>query len=464
MIAAPCKAEDRVAALRSYDILDTPSEAAFDDIVGLVSHVCEAPMALITLLDEARQWFKSKVGIALQESSLETSICAHAVQAGEGLFIVPDTKADPRFRDNYYVAGPPHVRFYAGARLETSTGIGIGMLCVLDVVPRELSDPQKEALRIMARQVMIQMELRRSIAGQTLALEEGKRVELELQRAKDEAVAANEAKNQFLASLSHELRTPLMPVLMTVGSLLQSSELTGEIREDLEMINRNVELETKLIDDLLDLTRIVHGKLELQLETVDVHSLLDHTMEICASELYKKQFSLNFELHAAQHHVRADSGRLQQVFWNLVKNAVKFTPAGGQIVISTHNDAEGRISVVVRDTGIGIDPEKLPILFNAFEQGEHDITRRFGGLGLGLAICKGVMDLHGGSLHAASEGEGLGATFTVGMLTAAETSDAGPSDASSASSGCPRSASFSWRITSTLRASLCGSCRNRDIR
>ena len=303
----PCKADERLRALRSYEILDTPEEAAFDDLARLIARICEAPMATITLLDEGRQWFKSKVGIGMRETPLEMSICAHAVEA-EGLFIVPDTLKDPRFESLAYVAGPPHVRFYAGARLETSTGIAIGTLCVLDTVPRDLTAPQRDALRVLGRQVMIQMELRRSIAAQTRALEEGKRVEEELQRAKEEAEAANEAKNHFLASLSHELRTPLTPVLMTVGSLLQSDDITGEIREDLEMISRNVELETKLIDDLLDLTRIVHGKLELQLETVDVHSLLDHTMDICASELYKKQFCMEFQLEAERHHVRADPG------------------------------------------------------------------------------------------------------------------------------------------------------------
>ena len=435
MIAAPCQAEGRrLEALRSYEIMDTPAEAALDDLVRLIAHICEVPMATMTLLDKGRQWFKSRVGLAMQETPLDMSICAHAIKE-PGLFIVPDTLEDPRFRAMTFVAGPPHIRFYAGARLETSAGIAIGTLCVLDTVPRELTEPQKEALRIMARQVMIQMELRRSLAAQAKALEEGRRVEEELQRAKEEAEAANEAKNQFLASLSHELRTPLMPVLMTVASLLEAGDLKGEMREDMEMINRNVELETKLIDDLLDLTRIVHGKLELQLETVDVHSLLDHTMEICASELYKKQCCLDFENEAAEHHVRADSGRLQQVFWNLVKNAVKFTPAGGRIVISTHNDKAGHIHIVFKDTGIGIGPEKLPILFNAFEQGDPDITRRFGGLGLGLAICKGVMDLHGGSLLATSAGEGLGATFTVGMATVAEPRDAHPADFSLPNAG-----------------------------
>jgi two-component system, chemotaxis family, CheB/CheR fusion protein len=231
------------------------------------------------------------------------------------------------------------------------------------------------------------------------------------------AEAASKAKDHFLAALSHELRTPLTPVLLRVAALARSPDLPEFLRADLQMIQRNVELEAKLIDDLLDLTRVSRGKLTLHLEAVDVHDLLEHTIAICSEGLEGRTLAIGFEPGAAGRHVRADAARLQQVFWNLLKNAVKFTPAGGTVRVVTRNPEPERIEVAVIDPGIGIAPEDLPRLFNAFEQGNPAITRTFGGLGLGLAICKALVDQHGGTLSGLSPGRGQGATFTVSLST-----------------------------------------------
>jgi len=229
------------------------------------------------------------------------------------------------------------------------------------------------------------------------------------------AEAASQAKDHFLAALSHELRTPLAPVLMRVAALARSPDLPEGLRADLRMIQRNVELEAKLIDDLLDLTRVSRGKLVLHFETTDVHALLEHVVAICSEGIESGGLRIDLEPGAAERHVRADSARLQQVFWNLIKNAVKFTPQGGRIRVITANPEPGRIEVAVIDPGIGIPPEDLPRLFNAFEQGDPAITRSFGGLGLGLAICKALVDQHGGALAGLSPGRGKGATFTVSL-------------------------------------------------
>jgi PAS domain S-box-containing protein len=240
----------------------------------------------------------------------------------------------------------------------------------------------------------------------------------ELTEAKDAAEGANRAKDQFLAVLSHELRTPLTPVLSTVQAMESDPDLPEEFRGSVDMIHRNVELEARLIDDLLDLTRVAKGKLELHPQTIDAHSMLQSALEICYDELRGKGLQLAVHLEAAAHHVRADSARLQQVFWNLVKNAIKFTPEGGRITVSTANEpAAGTLRVEFRDTGIGIDPQVLPDIFNAFEQGERSITRRFGGLGLGLAISKALMDMQGGTLIADSAGRDKGAIFVVELPT-----------------------------------------------
>ena len=223
--------------------------------------------------------------------------------------------------------------------------------------------------------------------------------------------------------LSHELRTPLTPVLATVTAMLDEPEMPlsdpGEVRVTLEMIRRSVELEARLIDDLLDVSRIVHGKLALDRSCVDVHELIHQTIGICRSDLNGKRMRLQVLLSASRSVVEADPARLQQVLWNLVKNAVKFTPEGGTVSIASRdvetNGAGGvpLLAVEVSDSGIGIEQEALPRIFAAFEQGEGTTTRRFGGLGLGLAISQSVVEAHGGSLSAKSPGQGKGSTFTL---------------------------------------------------
>jgi len=243
----------------------------------------------------------------------------------------------------------------------------------------------------------------------------------ELQRTKELAESANRAKDHFLAVLSHELRTPLAPVLTTVQLLEHRENLPADLREALAMIRRNVELEARLIDDLLDLTGITRGKLDLTFETVDVHQALREVLEICDRDLQAKRIAVTAELSARRIYVRADPARLQQVLWNVVKNAVKFTPEEGRILLRTSDGPDGTIDIEVTDTGVGIDPEVLPRIFDAFEQGGRDVTRMFGGLGLGLAISKALVDLHGGTLRAASDGRGSGATFYLSL--AAETAE-----------------------------------------
>ena len=238
--------------------------------------------------------------------------------------------------------------------------------------------------------------------------------------AQAEAEAANRSKDQFLAVLSHELRTPLAPVLTLASALEADRSLPPQLRDDLELIRRNVELEVRLIDDLLDLTRVARGKLVLDVETVDVHAVLRNTVRCCsADELARKGLTLETDLSAACPFVRVDAARLQQVFWNLLNNAIKFTPDGGRVKVSTSNEptapgsAPSRLIIEVSDTGVGIASELLPKVFDAFEQGADQVTRQFGGLGLGLAICKALVDAMGGRVSARSDGPGMGATFRV---------------------------------------------------
>lgn len=238
------------------------------------------------------------------------------------------------------------------------------------------------------------------------------RAEEALNHAKEAAEAANRAKDQFIAVLSHELRTPLTPVLATVSALEEQGDLPPDLQTDVELIRRNVELEARLIDDLLDVTKISRGQIELRLESVDVHLVLRTVLEICQQDIESKRINISLGLHAGLHQVLADPTRLRQVFWNLIKNAVEFTPEGGEINLRTTN-VDRRLRIEIKDTGAGIRPELLPKIFNAFERGDRPSSRRFGGLGLGLSIAKTVTDMHHGTLVAFSEGRGKGSTFTV---------------------------------------------------
>ncbi len=237
-----------------------------------------------------------------------------------------------------------------------------------------------------------------------------------LREARDEAERANRAKDRFLAVLSHELRTPLTPIGAAADLLEKSAAVPAEHRHLLPMIRRNVALEARLIDDLLDLTAIAAGKVSLKLATVDMHALVQVVVDMVADQIRERQLRLVLQLGATQHLVRADEARMQQVLWNILRNAVKFTAPGGAITLRS-SSAVGQFVLSCADTGIGIDAGALARIFTAFEQADAEVSRQFGGLGLGLAIARGLVREHQGELGVMSEGRGQGATFTL-MLEA----------------------------------------------
>ncbi len=255
--------------------------------------------------------------------------------------------------------------------------------------------------------------------GTVFEIHDRKVSEKALHAAKAEAERALRAKDAFLAALSHELRTPLTPVLMTAAALEAETEPPPDWRRQISTIRRNVELEARLIDDLLDLTRIAKGKLALVSSTSDLHALLGQAVEIVRADVTGngERAVIRFDLQAEAHHVIGDSARLQQVSWNLLKNAVKFSAPGGEVSVRTWNPAPGRVVVAVTDRGHGIAADFLPRIFTAFEQEETASAHRFGGLGLGLAISKKLVEMHGGTISVESAGRGLGATFTVEFAT-----------------------------------------------
>ena len=276
--------------------------------------------------------------------------------------------------------------------MRDTTGRPIGFL--------KIKRDQTERLRI-------QESLERNKQELLTALEEK-------ERARAEAEAAGRAKDHFLAALSHELRTPLTPVLMAVHTLALHHDLSDEFKQAFAMIRRNIELEVKLMDDLLDLTRISRGTLEILQEPLELHEVIHDALQIVTPDLEARQQPLNLGLGAARTWMIGDAVRLQQVFWNVLKNAAKFTPRGGTVSVRTWNERD-RVLVAVSDTGIGFEPEAVERVFESFVQGSHDITRRFGGLGIGLAISRATIQAHGGTIRAESPGPGQGATFTIDL-------------------------------------------------
>jgi PAS domain S-box-containing protein len=240
-----------------------------------------------------------------------------------------------------------------------------------------------------------------------------KQAEHDLLIAKEAAETANKAKDQFLAMLSHELRTPLTPVLATLNLWEASEDVPQSLQPDVQMLRRSIEMEARIIDDLLDLTRIARGMLSFSAEDTDVHAVLNFLVGLSQSELQTKDLKVNLQLNASRHHVYTDAARIQQVFWNILRNAIKFTDDRGDITITTSNDSTGNIDVAITDTGIGMAPETIAKLFVPFEQADPTRNRRYGGLGLGMAISSALVDLLEGGLRAESAGLGKGSTFTV---------------------------------------------------
>jgi PAS domain S-box-containing protein len=252
--------------------------------------------------------------------------------------------------------------------------------------------------------------------GTNTDIEFSKLAEEKITTALDTAEQANKTKDHFIAALSHELRTPLTPVLALLSNFSEDTTISKAAAADLETIRRNVELEVRLIDDLLDLTRVTRGKLDLRYHHTQVSQIVDDAINTCLSDLNTKHVLLVREIKNPDQMIFVDSTRITQILWNLLKNSIKFTPQDGTITIRSYSSSYGdsnKITIEVEDNGIGIEPEHIKRVFDAFEQGDPAITRQFGGLGLGLAISRAIAESHHGTLTAISAGHGRGSTFTL---------------------------------------------------
>ncbi len=370
-----------------------------------------------------RIWlFDGDASLRLQASAgLYASLNAQQAQimVGEGrIGAVASTK---RSYVTHQVAADAEICDPAWARREGITSF-VGhplmfesrVLGVIGVLLREKPEPR------VLREISLSADAIALLVQRKHADEEHNRVLCEAMEARNAALAASRAKDDFLAALSHELRTPLNPVLLLASDGAENPEVPAPIRSVFETIRNNISLEAKLIDDLLDLTRIAHGKLTLEMKPLDLHAVLADAVRIVSSTVEGRPGPITLEPEAARAVVTGDAVRLQQVFWNLLINAIKFTPVGGTVTVRTSLKDDKIVVVEVRDTGIGLRESDIGRIFDPFSQ----VERRRGGLGLGLAISRQLLEKHHGSIRAVSEGPGKGSTFIVELPLADGTTPA----------------------------------------
>lgn len=407
-----------MAALYRYDVLDTPPEHAFDHIAELAAHLLDAPIALVSLIDRDRQWFKACVGLSERETGLDASFCVYAIQT-EGPTIVPDATSDARFADTPLVTGEPGIRFYAGVPLEISSGHRIGTLCVIDTTPRPgVDEAVLQHLQHLAQLVVDELELRREVKVRAQREDELDRARQSAEKARKEAEEANAAMSRFLAGIVHDLRTPLTRMLLFTDLLERSMDDPSP--EHLEKIRTAGEQLESMIRSLLDLSRLRSGRVSFDLGPVEVGELVRTVSGKVQDTERAAQRTVEVDLPETSLKALADTEALHRVVENLVSNALKYTEPDDQISISAHptqaafEDEEGgetsqpAVCIEVCDTGPGIEPDLLETLFNPFVRGNQEGD----GMGLGLAIAKDLMEAMDGRIDVQSE-VGTGTCFQL---------------------------------------------------
>lgn len=398
----PSNEIERLAALKRYNILDTLPDHAFDDATKLVSYICGVPIAHISFIDESRQWFKSEIGIGVTEVPREISFCQYTIMESE-IVEINDTFLNERLKDDPNVTGGFKIRFYAGIPLTTPDGFNIGTICAIDHVVKELNDDQRNALSIIAKHVITQLEL------------QTKNIELNAQKKIAERAVL--AKDSFLANMSHEIRTPLNAVI-GFTELLSQTKLNDTQRDYIESVQTAGENLLLIINDILDLSKIESGNLTIDTEPFNLKKTLKHVYDLLKVKVHKDvEFNLYLDAEMPDM-VIGDQGRLNQILVNLTGNALKFTEEG-EVTISVKKTEETddfyTLRFSVKDTGIGIPEDKLTTIFERFTQAEESTTRKFGGTGLGLSIVKQLVELQNGELQVKSK-HGRGSEFSFILI------------------------------------------------
>jgi signal transduction histidine kinase len=375
----PANEAERIRRLYELDILDTLEEQAYDDLTFLASSICNTPIALVSLVDHERQWFKSHHGLDATETPREVAFCAHAI-LGDEVFVVEDPAMDERFHDNPLATGAPHVKFYAGAPLIMDDSIKVGTLCVIANEPRSITVEQEQALEALARQVVSQLELRLKIR------------ELE---------TLDKSKDEFISSVSHELRTPLTSINASLSLLAnnKAGKLESGQHKMVEIAVRNSDRLLGIVNDILDLAQLEAGKLGIDRHSYNLISLLEDAVEL--NRPYCLQCDcrivLEYDPVDATRWINCDENRLLQVLTNLITNAAKFSRDADRIEVRLIVDGDSaRIEVTDHGHGIPVDQQKY--VFERFKQIGLPVNRKMPGTGLGLRISKQLIELQGGTI------------------------------------------------------------------
>ncbi|MFN3926894.1 MAG: ATP-binding protein [Pseudanabaenaceae cyanobacterium] len=394
----PANELQRLAALRRYDILDTEFEKNFNDLAEIAAYICGTPIALISLVDEDRQWFKARVGIDVSETPRDLAFCAYALLNQQELLIVPDATQDPRFADNPLVQNDPQIRFYAGAPINTPDGYCLGTICTLDRQPKQLTPQQEKALSILANQVISQLELRLSLK--------------KLTQANEELAKLNRSKDKFFATLAHDLRLPFNGIIGLAEVIANEPEsLTlEELREYGGYIYESSLEAFKILNNLLEWSIYQSGGLSYKPTYFSLNATVKKVIGLLGSLAEKKKIHLQLDM-PENVQVCADERMIYSVLQNLIANALKFTPAGGTVTVKAYVQ-DSSIYVHVIDEGVGIDPEILSKLLQGEQGHSTEGTGWEAGSGLGLTLCRQFVEKNGGKLLAQSQ-IGAGSEFIV---------------------------------------------------
>ena len=405
-------------ALKHYQILDTPREEEFDSLVDLVAKIFSAPIAILSFLEEDRQWFKAAVGLDVESTEIGLSICWHAVRSEGPVFVIRDTLLDEKTAGNPLVTGDPWVRFYAGAILTSWDGYPIGALCIMDHVPRDLDEYQVELLATMGRQVMLMLESRlrsEDRRAENVALRDEAEVHRdELKEAVDAGAEMKleiAGRKEVLAVVTHDLRSPMSAITL-VGHLLgevAEREDSADSRKLAYILQHAAEDVNRLVSDLSDFSVLEQGQLRMKFERFELATLakvLDLQFGLLAENAgIKLRIEQGKDL---PEMIVGDPYRLRQALANVVGNALKFTPADGTITVLLEGRGD-HVVIEITNSGEGIEPELLPKIFGHFWTTAQDSNK---GRGIGLSIARAVARAHGGDICVTSEVGGL-TTFTV---------------------------------------------------
>lgn len=377
--AIPENEEQRLQRLNELGILDTLEEQAYDDLTYLASQICNTPIALVSLVDKERQWFKSHHGLDAHETPRDVAFCAHAI-LDDKTFVVEDSSKDERFNDNPLATDAPFVKFYAGAPLIMGNNLRLGTLCVIANEPRVITEEQIKALESLARQVVSQLELRMKV---------------------NELECLDNAKDEFISMVSHELRTPLTSISGSLALLVNNKvgQLDDAQFKMVDIASRNTDRLLCTVNDILDLAKIEAGKLEIEQKPVNVAALLKKAVELnrpfCSECIC--DITLNLEPGDSDKSISADENRLLQVLTNLISNAAKFSHDDGIIELSLEVK-NNIVRIEVTDHGPGIIKDQHEAVFQKFKQIGGSVNNKKPGTGLGLNICKQIVELHGGNI------------------------------------------------------------------